>query len=817
MKKQFILVLILSMFLVGCSGGGGGESTNNTNPTTNAPVTSTNPSTTTSLLNFEGISFESKTSVYDGNGHTIEVKNAPVGTTIVYDNEGPHINVGTYHIEATLSKEGYNTKKYSATLTISKAAFADIVFNDVKVDYDGLDHSQDVIITSALPQNTTVTYKYYLDDVQVQECIEIGKYKVEAHLTNSNYNNQILEANLTIQAVKDTLPISYSNGNIYFANGLDGNALYSIDDNGSIGKISNDYPLQFIDYNQSLAVISKAMLFSSLKTLNIGTETTMDVKYNTGKIDYITTDGEKLYYATNLLTNNQSGIYRIDYENNEPVSTQIYSGRAKYIYYNNSSIYFADGRNDDKLAKVQANVTTKTETATILSEEKILNMVGDGNNLFFTVNGLLNDYIALYSIGSGSLKKLSNNAGNYFSISGNYLYYSNVDLLSSNIQGKGIYKLDYTALQPSSVKVVEDETGINSIYTNNTLDTLYFTRMSDLHLCSMSMTDGSITDLLEEFVAPTVVPLNQGGKNIAVGNNVYYLNMYRGKTLYVYNNVTKTNRQLTSNKVEDFSVVGNTLYINQVSYLVNNDLYSVNLTTGGTGTLLASDDARNIVADNENLYYVKHNQVGAATSLVKSNLDGSNPVEFYNKGASNLQIHNGRLYFIDGGDIYSFLLTDIKQSTTTLTPTLLNKECKNVGKFVIDGDYLFYSYKGTITKEIRRSLLTSPGSYVAIASKQTDPVDFVVSDTKVYYYSQAESAGIANYGIYEVNKMATEDSTFKMILPCASQYYASAMTLSGNYLYFLNGFYVAGVSAFGDAHVYQIDVTSSNPTPSLIG
>lgn len=71
------------------------------------------------LLEFEGITFDDKNVIYDGNLHTIEVAGAPSFARVEYNNKGPHKNVGEYDITATISAEGYKTLILKATLTIS--------------------------------------------------------------------------------------------------------------------------------------------------------------------------------------------------------------------------------------------------------------------------------------------------------------------------------------------------------------------------------------------------------------------------------------------------------------------------------------------------------------------------------------------------------------------------------------------------------------------------------------------------------------------------------------------------------------------------
>ena len=95
-----------------------------------------------------------------------------------------------------------------------------------------------------------------------------------------------------------------------------------------------------------------------------------------------------------------------------------------------------------------------------------------------------------------------------------------------------------------------------------------------------------------------------------LGTKTYYLNMHAGKTLYVYDELTKKTSQLTSNKVADFYIYNDTMYFNQVTMLTNNDLYSINLKTGGEAEKISSNDIRNMVSDGTYLYATHYNWAG---------------------------------------------------------------------------------------------------------------------------------------------------------------------------------------------------------------
>ena len=176
MKKIFLLCFV--PFLLASCG-----TANNTNASNSSSSTVVTPS------DFEDVYFDDLSVVYDGSSHILnEVRGAPEGTQITYTGREAHTNVGTYTATALLSKDGYNNKTLTATLTISKASFENITFESASFDYDGLAHS---IYVSVAPSFATVTYSN-------NGKIEIGSYTVTATIKADNYNTTTKTAILSI-------------------------------------------------------------------------------------------------------------------------------------------------------------------------------------------------------------------------------------------------------------------------------------------------------------------------------------------------------------------------------------------------------------------------------------------------------------------------------------------------------------------------------------------------------------------------------------------------------------------------------------------
>ena len=181
MKKILPIVLLsFALALTGCASSdeddqqGGETDSTQIEPTYN---------------DFESAFFDSKTLIYDGESHILdEVRGAPEGTQITYTGRETHIDAGTYIATALLTKEGYNNKTLTATLTINKASFENITFSDGTFEYDGQAHSIYVI---GMPSFATVTYSN-------NEQTNVGTYTVTATIKAANYETMTKTATLRI-------------------------------------------------------------------------------------------------------------------------------------------------------------------------------------------------------------------------------------------------------------------------------------------------------------------------------------------------------------------------------------------------------------------------------------------------------------------------------------------------------------------------------------------------------------------------------------------------------------------------------------------
>lgn len=165
--------------------------------------------------NFENITFESKKYIYDGTEKRIEISNLPSGAEVTYNPTNTYTEIGTYEIEAIVSKEGYKDLKFNATLIITyeevTITYIDNIFtekiNAIKYKkanekeslgktgyifkywtYEGVEFNFDTLITDDI---TLIAYYEYDEEL---------KYPFELELTGKQkiYEGDELELNIEV-------------------------------------------------------------------------------------------------------------------------------------------------------------------------------------------------------------------------------------------------------------------------------------------------------------------------------------------------------------------------------------------------------------------------------------------------------------------------------------------------------------------------------------------------------------------------------------------------------------------------------------------
>ncbi len=791
-----LLVILLSVSIFCACVNPGGNDNDNDNQSSGeiTPSGDVGSSGETVLKDITGVTFNDLTVTYDGTAHIIAVNgDVPQGVKVQYQS-AQQTNAGEYEAIATLSGEGYKTLVLRAKLIINKADFQGITFPSVKEEYDGLQHCVEIV--GQLPENTTVTYSCKEDSSLKNSAVETGKYTVVAKLTNSNYNNLVLETTLEITASEKERHIAYAGGKLYFANALDSDKLYYYTSQDGVQKISSDVPYDFaITNNGNVYYRSYTMFASSIKKIVDGDSQIVEFKNG----EYLCTDGVNLYFAVNGLTANSSGIYKIAINNSTQTESDpvlLSQGKAKYLQVLNNFIYFADGNNGYKLSRISTNGGERT----LIIDEKISTLTAENGYLFFTVDNLLGDYIANYNISTSTMRKLTIDSGSNLTIINNELYYLNVDKLTSLIRGKGIYKVNAYPTSDknlSGTKViaadVENYTSLTKINDN----TIAYYKVSTQMLCLYDLIREQSEEILEGFTAPESTPVTTGSKIATYGNYIYFMDIYNGKSLYSYNSVNGVFSRITSGKVIDFSIIGNTLYFNTESKLMKNYLYKLDM-RGGVPELVSENDCVDIVSDGNKIFYVEKNTANVRTAIHEIDAQGNDTL-VYDIGAQFLTYYQGYIYFVDGRDLLKMPIDDY----TVNAPITVKKG--NVDTFVISNGVIYFREQygvGYLNKRLSRINVDGTG-YAVIVSKATDPLEIVVDVDTIYYYNDVTSNDSS--GIYSISINAREDQTPNLILARSSTYYASELTLLKGKLYFINYY-----NYLGDSHLYSVDLANKN-------
>lgn len=748
---------------------------------------------------FTDISFESKTYTYDGNLHKIEITgNLPSGTNVSYTSTTEDIlnaatEVGVYQITATIVKEGYETLVLTATLTISEASnltFTGVRFDNLSIEYDSFEH--EIVVEGILPEGTIVNYQSNVSGV-TNKAIEAGVYEVTATLSKIGYETLVLDATLTIKAVDKERFIFNIGESIYFNNGLDEENLYIYDQEG-LSKVNNDEARFILTHQGQMLYVSNGLLSDSIRSLN----GTISQTVFTANAEYLISDDLNLYYAINSFFG-ESGIYQLNIDTEEPVLRKLFDGKAKYLTMVDDFIYFANGNDGYKLYKISK--TEVNPSATLVVDEKIKELIYYNRSFYFTVNHLLGDYLARYMMDTQTTIKLTSDNAKYLVIADGYVYYSNVDLLNSEIFGKGLYRVPATGTTDNPLPgelIYETEYNVSSLYTMNQ-DTILFYRISDKHLLSYSISTSTVIDLMEGFISPVedTPQLLPKFESSVWHNRVYYINNYVDGALFYYDTKTNENIRVTSNGVKSFSIIGDILYFNQISWLINNDLYMINLKQGGVAEKISNNDGRDMVIHNGFLYYVKENAMGVGTAIASVSLDDSlTEIEIYTYNAHNLSIYDNKLYFIKGSGVDEIWRADILSNGDITNFMRLGTD--KTDWFIIYEGEMYYRAVGTFSKTLSKMNLDGTNKTVIITGY--DPISFMVFDEHIYFTNDTLLSPAD--GIYRAD---LDGSNIELLYENTDlgDGFGIEMNISGVYLY-----YYSKSDLLGDFKFHRLNLTT---------
>lgn len=748
---------------------------------------------------------------YDGSEKTVTVSGLPEGVTVSSYAENAKTDAGTYSAKVNFS---YDTVNYNqptlpdCSWTINKAVFNNVQFKGVEVDYDGNPHT--ITVTGNIPSTASISYSSDVDGIE-NTATEIGEYNITATVTDKNFETKQLSAKLVIKVVDDERALLVSGNTLFFQNAKDENKLYAYNfTNNKLIKVSNGNAVNMVaDGNNRIAFVSKSLL-SAIRTAAYDEET--DKVSNDLLISknarYIQRESNNIYYyVVNGLTKDKSGIFKVDFSTQDPTVTCLSVGKAKDLQLYGSTLYFADGNNDYKLSSV--NTTAENQTRNLVLDEKISNLVVHNGVLYFTVNHLLGNYIARYTISSGVVRKLTQDAGIDLTVVGSDLYYVNVDKFTTAVVGNGIYKVNANPATDNhaiGTKVIDGgEYGVCSLTAKGT-DLIYYD-CDGYKLIRYSTGNQSKVDLLDGFVKPEdPTPLSTGSQVEYKDGIIYYLDIWDGKTLHSYNTVTKENRALTSVKVDNFAIVGDYIYLNTVSFGVNNDTYRIYLKTNDEPLLINTYDSVELVSDGTYIYYVERNAAGVATAIHKANMDGTDDTVIFEYAADNLVLYEGTLYFCAKPTAVQTIMKieNVAKVTSAQPKTPVNDKYACDVFTICDGVIFFRQNYSIGYQNHRLARMNIDGTgYTEMVTSQTDPMEIIVKDGYVYYANAAATAN--DYCLYKIAVNGKEGDQVAL----TSGKYVTAICITGDKAYFVD-YYTAG--ALGDSHLYEVSLDGTGLT-----
>ena len=759
-----------------------------------------------------GITFENKTVPYNGEAQTIEqlTGTLPAGVTPTYSNN-VGTDVGTYKATVELWGIGYKPLTLSATLTIEPIDITvNLKFENASVEYDGKQHSIQVV--GNVPSGVTVVY--YYNNVEATGVTSPGVYEVKAVLSGKNYNPLELTATLTIKSNEEMLYSAFFNGAVYFQNSLDGNKLYRATNTGTPIKISNDVATYFTSNASSLYFYSGSLYTQTIKSLSNNTISTI---FNPGRSTYLTSDNDgNIYYSkANLIdTKGENGIYKVHIDSSsteEATAVRLTTDKANFLAYYNGYIYYCNTSDGSKLYRISVNANNGTGQQ--LSENKVSDIIVEDGNVYYTSHTLTDSSIQKYNISSGTTTKLCIDNGAYLTKIGNYIYYVNKDLLTSNIYGKGIYRVSTSGGNTMGEKVLEsnDGEGYYSLASDGTY--IYYYKLSNKHFCRNNVSGTAETDLMENFVPTetTVFSASPYAHIESYNGEIYYTDVLDGNSLYKYNPVTNAIYKVLADSVSNVYFYNDYMYYSTYIF-TNYALWRVDLKTANAEPeKISSHRYEHLIFDGNYIYALRVQPpivVGQnfTNRIVRLDLDGQNETILYmdkNVHITSMYLENGVFHFtINPAVGFKYIYThNLEGAEDQATNTEIRSD-----KFVICGGKYFYVDQGNLIgggKGLKLCNMDGTGEQTILSG--VDITDIFEYGGKIYYtVASGNSKGIYVYDVATETNTRITDKVGHGFEVLNGKLYFVNISLTWDLDYPQRG--------EGDGHLYSIDLSNHTVT-----
>ena len=679
------------------------------------------------------------TFTYDTTAKSVTLTGLPVGVTVKSYSGNQATDVGSYTASATLN---YDTKNYNeptvptCSWSISKAQItANVELPGASYEYDTQMHS--LAIVGNIPAGTTVTYTY--NGNSVAGVTEVGEYTVVATISGNNYHTLTLTAKLTIRSTEKLLYAVNHNGTIYFQNDLDNQRLYKVTGQGTVVKVNNDQPEYFFSAGGDLYYYSTSLFSKVIKKINsagvVSTVCSVDG-------EYITTDGQYIYFAVNnlLFNTEENGIYRYSLSGDQAEPERMATCKAAYLCVEGDYLYFSNLSDGKKLYRMSLS----TGATACIHDEKVEYIIADNGVLYFdSTDG--GSAITKYVISSGSIVKMTTDSGKYLVKVGNDIYYVNNDILTSTIFGDGIYKVSVLASGslPGTKVISESSNGYSSLVGDG--EYLYYYKLNDKHLYRYDPATGEEVDLMASFVPPVEEVTFGGDVTIAeYKGEIYYTNpsdaLLYGACLYKYNPQTKVHVKVLADNVAGFWFNGDYLYYS-TCVATNYALYRMDMTTGVIEKI-NSDRCENLIFDGDDIYYVKVDLL-TKNKIMKINAKDitAEPVVIY----SDKNISLNGLY--KDGNTFYFIMNPAIGYQKLYKYTVGDKNATDLDSratfILVDGNTIFF-YDGT-SNTIKSCALDGSGVQTIVSNVTIN--DMYFCNGKLYYSSTETTVGAYYYDV----------------------------------------------------------------------
>ena len=589
-----------------------------------------------------------------------------------------------------------------------------------------------------MPSGVIVNYTY--NGEKTSGVSEVGEYNVVATLTGSNHNTLTLTAKLTIKSTESKLYMANFGGVIYFQNDLDGKKLYKYDD-GVVTKVNNDIAECFFTDGTALYYYSTSLFSKMVKKID-ATGTVSSVYSVKG--DYLTTDGQYLYYAVNnfLIGEEENGIYKYNLNGEDAEPVRISTDKAAYLTIYGGYIYYSNQSQSKHLYRVSVN----GGTSTLIHEESVEYLVEDNGVIYFDSSKTLGSAIYKYNISAGTITKMTTDSGKYLAKLGNDIYYINNDLLTSTLFGDGIYKISVlsSGSMPGTKVISATDNGYSSLTTDG--EYLYYYKLNDKHLYRYDITSGVEIDLMADFVPPVTEIIPVGNTVIAeYKGEIYYTNpldgLLNGACLYKYNPITNQHIKVLADDVAGVWFNDGMMYYS-TCMLTNYALFRMDLSTGES-IKVNSSRCEDLIFDGEYLYYLQVKAVGN-NSIMRIKLD-----DIGNPDVEAELIYNEQNVAVTGifkvGDTFYFVKNPAFGYQKLYSFKIGDKKGVDLGEkafeVVTDGDILyFYDDGANAIKCYNNGTVTTLITGVTVN-------DMAIANGTLYYSSTKGKVGVYSYNI----------------------------------------------------------------------